>query len=232
QLGGALIPASAAPFKADMKDYLDWTVRMTMNTPGLTVKLNTEATEKNILDEKPDALVVAVGAEPVPPEIPCANDSGIVWAGDVLMNMSELGETVLVTGAGLTGCETALHLAGQGKKVTLIDMLPASRIAAEVPLINMMALRGMLAKKNVNIITEVKLESVENKGAVIIDKNWQRTEIPCDNVVLSTGVKPMAEAVSKLDHLAPEVFVIGDCAFKRGNLCRATTSGFNAAMDI
>ncbi|MCF8094949.1 MAG: FAD-dependent oxidoreductase, partial [Desulfobacteraceae bacterium] len=44
QLGGALIPASAAPFKADMKDYLDWTVRMTMNTPGLTVKLNTEAT--------------------------------------------------------------------------------------------------------------------------------------------------------------------------------------------
>ncbi len=69
-LGGTLNAAAAAPFKSDMKDYLDWAAHTTMDTPNLTVKLSTEATPDNIKAENPDALIITVGAESIVPDIP------------------------------------------------------------------------------------------------------------------------------------------------------------------
>ncbi|HUW64347.1 MAG TPA: FAD-dependent oxidoreductase [Spirochaetia bacterium] len=230
RLGGALIVAAAAPLKGDMKDYLDWAVRTTMNTSGVTVKLNTEATPESIRAEMPDALVVAVGATPWLPDLPGAAGPNVFWAGDVLLGKVEAGDRVVVAGAGVTGCETALYLAGQGKKVTLVDML--SRVAEEATLNNMIALSGMLRAHDVAIKTRVKLESITGTGAVIIDGNWERTEIPCDTVVLSLGFKPRTEMVRALAGLAPAVYVVGDCGRQRGNLWHATTGGFDAAMEI
>ena len=42
-LGGTLAMASAAPFKADMLAYLEWSIRTIANHPNITVRLFTEA---------------------------------------------------------------------------------------------------------------------------------------------------------------------------------------------
>jgi NADH dehydrogenase FAD-containing subunit len=109
-------------------------------------------------------------------------------------------------------------------------MLP--RVAMDATLNNLMALSGLLEENKVDIRTGVKLEAVTDNGVIIIDKDWERTEIACDTVVCALGVSPRVDAAQELAGLAPEVFVVGDCARERGNLWQATTGGFDAAMEI
>jgi 2,4-dienoyl-CoA reductase-like NADH-dependent reductase (Old Yellow Enzyme family)/thioredoxin reductase len=231
-LGGVLVTAAALPFKSDVKKYLDWAVRMTSETPGIDIRLSTEATVERLRAEKPDALIIAVGAEPVIPPIPGIDAANVVWAGDVDTGKAPVGENVLLAGAGLTGCETALHLLQQGKKVTVIDMLPIEEIGMEEPGLNVRILRTMMKDYGVEISDRTKLEAVTGNGATITDRDGKRAEIACDTVVLSLGVKPQPGLIETYGHLAPYVRFIGDCNTDRGNLQTATRDGSDAAMDV
>ena len=155
-----------------------------------------------------------------------------VWRLEEELQIEAVGDRVLVAGAGMTGSETALYLAQRGKKVTLVDMLPLEQIDAEYPFVNIISLRGMMSELNIAIKTGVKLEAVTETGAVIMDKNWSRTEIPCDTVVLAVGVTPRTKVIQMFEDLAPEVYMAGDCNKERGNLYSATLQGFFAAIEI
>ncbi len=232
ELGGALTSASAPDFKTDMKAYLDWAVRKTMNAPNLTVRLSAEATPELIMAEKPDAVIIAVGAEPVFPQIHGIKNKNVMLAGDADLGKCEIGHNVLVAGAGLTGSETALHLARQGRKVTVVDMLPLSEIDADSPFVNIIALRSMMDELNINIKTEVKLIEINEGNAVVIDKNNKKDKIPYDTIVLALGVKQRADLVKKFEDIAPDTYLAGDCNKERGNLYNAVMQGFFAAMNV
>jgi 2,4-dienoyl-CoA reductase-like NADH-dependent reductase (Old Yellow Enzyme family)/thioredoxin reductase len=232
QLGGTLRMASAAPFKTDMRSYLDWAIHTTMETPGLTVKRSTEATAKRIKAEKPDALIIAVGSLPIVPKISGVGRKNVMWAGDIESGKAIVGSRVVVAGAGLTGSETALSLAQQGKKVTLIDMLPLEEVDASVPAINILTLRRMLNELGVVTQAEVKLEAITERGVVVMDKKLKKIELPCDTVVLSLGVEPRTETIKILEHLAPDTYVVGDTNDQRSNLLKAASEGFFAAMKV
>ncbi len=230
KLGGALVLAAGFPFKADMKKYLDWMVKKTLQAP-VEIKLSTEATAGAIKAEKPDVLIIAGGAEPLIPDIPGVGKSNAVWVGDVLMGSAKVGERVVVAGAGMTGCETALYLAQQGKKVTLIDMLSEAEIAQDVAVISRVALIGLLHEHGVEIITGVKLEEITDKGALVINKQWDRYAIPADTVVFALGAKARSEMAEKFEGLARDTYVVGDCADPR-NLMAAIGDGFDIAAEI
>jgi len=224
--------AAAAPFKEDMKHYLEWAIRATMDMPGLTVKLATKAAPQKIKAEKPDVVIIAAGAAPLIPRIPGIDGKNVVTAGEVDTGKAKTGGRVVVAGAGLTGSETALYLAQQGKKVTIIDMLSLEQIDANAPFVDSRFLRSMLKELKVDIITEVKLEAITGSGAVITDKKREKREIPCDTVVLALGVRPRSEVAEKFKDAAPDVKIIGDCNNERGNLMSATAEGFFAAIEL
>ncbi len=115
QLGGALARASAPPFKRDMKTYLEWAQRATMETPGLDVRLSTEATVEAVTAEHPDVLIIAVGSSPTMPALPGIDGENVVWAGDAHVDGVEIGDDVLVVGAGMVGCETASGSRAEGQ---------------------------------------------------------------------------------------------------------------------
>lgn len=229
QLGGVLQIASSGSLKGDVKKYFDWAVKTTLNTPGITIKCSTEATPENVLAEKPDALIIAVGSESIIPPIPGVDRSNVVWAGDVDTGKVKVGNRVVLAGAGLTGSETAYQLASEGKEVTLIDMLSPEQIAEGVPLIPIGTLRGMLDQLGVKTISEVTLKDITDEGAVITDKSSNEYILPCDTVVLSLGVKPRSSIVEQFEGLIKEVYVIGDCNNKKGTIFQATTEGFIAS---
>jgi 2,4-dienoyl-CoA reductase-like NADH-dependent reductase (Old Yellow Enzyme family)/thioredoxin reductase len=232
ELGGALIMASALPFKEDMRKYLAWARRMTLNAPNTDIRLSTEATAEAIATERPDVLIIAVGSSPTIPSVPGIDRKNVLWAGDVDMGRIETGKTVLVVGAGLTGCETALHLAVIGKGVTIIDVLPMDQIAPDVHPLNLTTLLGMLGENGVDIRPETKLEAVTDNGALVSDKEGNEIEIPCHTVVFSIGVTPRSDLIRMFENLAPEVHVVGDCRRGQGNLAYATADGFNAAIEL
>jgi 2,4-dienoyl-CoA reductase-like NADH-dependent reductase (Old Yellow Enzyme family)/NADPH-dependent 2,4-dienoyl-CoA reductase/sulfur reductase-like enzyme len=231
RLGGTLTLAAAPPFKADMKKYLDWLIKKTQRSPGVEINLSTEATADIIKAKKPDVLIVAIGAEPIIPDIPGVKNANVVWAGDVVSGKALTGQTVVVTGAGLTGCETALYLAQQGKKVTVVDMLGQLEIAQDAPFLNKLGLMGLLHENGVQFMTEVKTEEITKGGVIVIDKRWNRLEIPADTVVLSLGFKTNKTAAKAFQGLVPDVYAIGDCA-NPSNLRNAIHDAFNVAVEI
>jgi len=230
ELGGALRYAAAPSFKADMKKYLDWMIKKTWQSP-VEIKTVTEATASSIQALKPDVLILAVGAEPVIPDVPGVNKANVFWAGDVDINKVKTGNTVAVVGAGMTGCETALHLAQQNKKVTVIDMVSESEIAKDIPFTSKQILMDLLSEYGVEIKTELKLEEVTDQGLMVIDIKWNRYQIPADSVVLSTGAQPLSVMVNSFDGLAKDIYVIGDCAKPR-DLMSAIHDAFNVAVEI
>jgi len=227
ELGGHLTNASGPAFKADMKSYLDWLIRQVQKDPNVSIKFNSEATADSIKAEKPDAVIVAVGAEPIIPGALIKGRSNVVWAGDVHTDQAQTGETVVIAGAGLTGAEAALHLAQDGKKVTIVDMLDMPALMADIPGLLMTLLR----ENGVRIIPEVKLEEITDAGVSLIDKSWNRFEMPADTVVLSMGFAPRADIIDSLRNIVPDVYFIGDCR-KPKDLYQAIHDAFDVAVEI
>jgi 2,4-dienoyl-CoA reductase-like NADH-dependent reductase (Old Yellow Enzyme family)/thioredoxin reductase len=229
-LGGALNLASAHLFKKDMQNYRDWLVRKTERTAGIQISLSTEATADAIRTLKPDVLIIAIGAEPIIPDLPGINKPNVVTVREMLTGKSKTGEKVVIAGAGLTGCEAALDLAQQGKKVTLVDMLPFDSIASDAAFLNKLGLLGLLQQEGVQFRTEVTLKAITDSGVRVIDKAGNRSEIPADIVVLSLGVKARPVPPEFKD-LAPEIFTIGDCN-RASDLFHAVHDGFNVTVEI
>lgn len=230
ELGGTLRIAASPSFKIDMKRYLNWIIKKTQKS-SVEVKLLVEATADPIKDIKPDVVIVAVGAEPIIPDIPGIKKPIVVWAGDVDTGKAPIGKTVVVVGAGLTGCETALHLAQQGRKVKIIDMIEEQEIAKDTSFVNRITLIELLHQGDVEFKTEVKLQEITDKGVIVTDKKGNRFGILADTVILSLGLKPLEATVKALQGLAREVYVIGDCSNPR-NLMAAIHDAFTIAAEL
>lgn len=230
KLGGTLNMAVAPEFKKDLKAYLNWAIRMTAKHPGIKIRLATEATPEIIKAENPDAIVVAVGAEPNIPPIPGLDGENVVWVGDLEAGNVQVGDNILVAGGGLTGCEVALDLARKGKKVSIVEMVSEKEMIDVSP-IPMTALIKLLKEEGVTILANHKLLRVNVNTAVVEGKDGIKN-IAFDTLIVSLGVKPKIEEASKFADLADEVYYVGDCTTNRGNLYTSTTSGFNAGMDI
>lgn len=232
ELGGALRLASYPPFKEDMKRYLEWAVRETLRTENIIVKLSEEATVELVRSYGPDALIVAVGAEPIVPEIEGLEEAGFLSIRDIYFGEAKVGETVVVLGAGLSGSEAALFLAQKGVKVTIVDLLPIQKIDSEYPFINILCLRSMLKEKGVETIEEVKPLRLKGGCLTLIDRNFQKRELPCGTLVVAAGSRPKGDVVEQFRSLAKYVRAIGDCNNERGNLYKAIHEGFFAAIDL
>ena len=78
-LGGNVVPGAALPFKQDVADYLDYLLRQAAKAPA-RILLNTEATKEMLDAEGYDALIIAVGSEPIVPRLPGIDKPHVHWA--------------------------------------------------------------------------------------------------------------------------------------------------------
>jgi 2,4-dienoyl-CoA reductase-like NADH-dependent reductase (Old Yellow Enzyme family)/thioredoxin reductase len=233
RLGGLLYAASSASFKTDLRKYLEWSVRMTTQYANIDVRLSIEATPELIVKENADALIIAIGAPPNIPKLTYQDKSKVIWVGDIDKENIHIGENILIAGAGLTGCETALTFLQADKAVTLIDILPREKLGTGSSPINAYALFEILEKHNVDLMPETELIDV-TKDYVVIKKNNKEENLLFDTVILALGVKPNAnyEIIRQLMATVTESYVVGDSNDSQGTLWNATTSAFDAAMAI
>jgi NADPH-dependent 2,4-dienoyl-CoA reductase/sulfur reductase-like enzyme len=232
KLGGTLNHATDLEFKKDLRNYLEWIVAQTLKC-GATIKLNAEATEEAIKQENPDALIIAVGATPLIPNIQGIDKSHVHWSGDIDCGRVEVGQKVIVVGGGLTGAESAVDLAMKGKDVTLLEMQGPEALLNGAALINKFALQSLLMKHGVKVVTNTKLEEITDKGIKTINSRFQWKEFEADTIALALGMRPRKDVVNSLRHLIPEteVYVIGDC-HRIGNVYSAVHAGFDTAAEI
>lgn len=130
-LGGELNAAGAHEFKEDIHRLRDWYIKE-LEEKQVPVHLNTAFTADLYKAGKYDLVLMATGASAVMPfSIPGIGKA--MSAVELLESGKDPGETVIVVGGGMVGCETAVDLAKKGKKVSLVEMLPSVLSSEFVP---------------------------------------------------------------------------------------------------
>lgn len=207
QLGGALLIAGVPDFKEDDRDLIAWYTHE-LNRLGVEVRLGTPATKELIAELHPDTVFVAEGSRPVIPRIDGVDHA--VLAQDILLGNTEAKENITVIGGGLVGCELSLHLAQNGKHVTIIEALPdILKSGAPIPPMNEWMLRDLLAFNHVDIITGACVKSISDAG-VSYEKDGTEQHVNADQTVLAIGYRSDKTLYEELKYDYAQIYNLGD----------------------
>ena len=227
ELGGILKSEQAIPFKYEMYQ-LTGTYELLARKAGVEIRLNTEVTPEYVEKEKADALIIAVGSTPLVPPIPGLKGDNVVIVNNYYKEKNKVTDDVVVFGGGLAGCECAVHLGMEGKRVHLVEMRDELAPDANV------RHRPLLLKeidKYVTVHTGCKGLEVRPDGVLCEDKEGKEVLIPGTTVICALGQRSRTDLVEALRDAAPFVRVIGDAA-KVSTITNAVYWGYHAALDI
>ena len=177
-------------------------------------------------------MISAVGADAFRLPVPGVEGSNVLTAEEAYHRAAAgegLGQELAVLGGGLVGCETALYLAMEtGRKVTILEML--DEVATDEMYLTRDALLDRLAE-HTTVITGAKCTAITDTGVVYVDKEGAEHTVPCENVVLSAGMRPRQDLSESFRDCAPFFVSIGDCR-QAANVRNATRTGYDAAMRL
>ena len=231
-LGGKLIFSRQVTFKKVLENFMDYLIHM-VDKLGVHVMLNTTATPELVAGLAPDAVLAAVGADPVIPRIPGVDRQNVITAEqcyEKALRGEPLGEKIVVIGGGLVGCETALFLAmALGKDVTMIEM--TGGIAVEEYSIPRQALVEHL-NDYVQCYIYARCDAITDEG-VVVGSNYGAGSavLEADTVVLAAGMRARSQAAEEFRGIAPFFEAIGDCVVAK-NVRGATRSAYDAASRL
>lgn len=229
ETGGLLKGEVAIPFKYDMY-LLGGTYTYLCEKEGVEIRLNTRVDKAYVEAEAPDALIVAAGSEPLIPPIPGLREAkNMIPAEDYYLRKDEIGETAIVLGGGLVGCELAVCLARDGKKVHLVEM--RSELCPDANVRYRPLLMAELAKYSVEIHTDCKCEKVDEKGVICSTPKGEEVVLPGDSILCGLGLKPNTGIVEELRGSAPWFRSIGNCV-KPDTITHTVYQGYHAGLDI
>lgn len=226
-LGGILKSEQALPFKHEMYE-LSLTYAKFCRDAGVEIRLNTEVTKEYAERENADALIIAVGSSPLVPPIPGLDGENVVIVNNYYKEKDKVGDEVVIMGGGLAGCECAIHLGMEGRKVRLVEMRDVLAPDANV------RHRPLLLKeidKYVTVHTGHRALRVTAEGVVCADKDNNEVLVPGASVICALGQRSRTDVVNELLDAAPFVRVIGD-ASRVSTITNAVYWGYHAALDI
>ena len=228
RLGGNLIPGGRPDFKEDDIALADWYTH-TLEQLDVPVHFGTELTKEDILNYGADTVIIATGSEPR--AFSLGDDDNVFAAAEVLTDKADSGDKTVVIGGGLVGCETALWLAQQGKKVTIVEALDGL-LAKNGPLChaNSEMLERLIPFNDIEVITSAKASGYEN-GILTVETGGGIKKIECDSVILSVGYKENNNLFEELEYEIPEIYKLGD-ARKVANIMYGIWDAFEVANHI
>ena len=227
EVGGILKSEQALPFKHEMYE-LGGTYKRLAEKAGVEIRLNTEVTKEYVERENPDALIVAVGSEPLVPPIKGISGENVIIVNQYYLKKDKVEDEVVVLGGGLAGCECAIHLGMEGKKVHLVEMRDVLAPDANV------RHRPLLLKeieKYVTVHTGYRGLEVTKCGVLCEDKEKNQITVPGKTIICALGQRSRTHVTESLRDSAPYVAVIGDAA-KVSTITNAVYWGYHAALDI
>lgn len=227
ELGGILKSEQALPFKREMYELAGTYAKLAQDA-GVEIRLNTPVTPELAAAEAPDALIIAVGSAPLVPPIPGLDGDNVVLVNHYYKEKDKVADDVVVFGGGLAGCECAIHLGMEGKRVHLVEMRDALAPDANV------RHRPLLLKeieKYVTVHTGCKGLEVCPDGILCETKDGAQVLVPGTSVICALGQRSRTADVDALRDAAPFVRVIGDAA-RVSTITNAVYWGYHAALDI
>ncbi|MEW6443071.1 MAG: FAD-dependent oxidoreductase [bacterium] len=246
ELGGAIRITTKVPSRQEYGQAIRY-LKHEVERLGVEVHLNTEVTAQRVLQERPDAVIVATGAatiDDVRPEVVGTGSAieiephtHVVTAEDVLEGKAECGRKVVIADQQnyMKGMVTAEFLADQGKDVTLVMPLPIRYTSAnpyEVDHFTLAVQTANLKAKGVKRISECEVKQARPGKVVIRDVfTEQDQELDADTLVLSYWRKAETRLYDELQGQVKEIYKIGDALSPR-RCINAIYDGHKIAMEI
>ncbi|WP_428240535.1 FAD-dependent oxidoreductase [Gynuella sp.] len=209
KLGGVVLAGGVPDFKEDDFALLDW-YRAELEALNINVHLNSPVGPETFAQQKPDAVIMATGSKARLLEIPGADN--VYTATDVLLGKKDPGNTILIIGGGLVGCETALWLHDMGKKVYMIELQDGLlQLAGPLCHANSEMLLELMQFKKIEVFTSSKVVEQNADGFVIYNEHLgEKTTIKADSAILSVGYHSERSLYDEVKNQLPEVHLIGD----------------------
>ena len=222
--GGLLHEAAAPEFKADIRPFMKYqmTALEKLGVPVLREKADVAKLAAY------DVVICATGSLPIIPNIPGVEKPIAVDCLSAINGAKPVGKKIVVIGGGLVGTETALDLAENGHSVTLVEMLP--KIMKDVAVTDFLAYSKRIAKTDMRVLTETRLEEVLDNGARVSSKKGEEI-IEADTVILALGLKAEQGLYNELIAAGKEAYLVGD-AVKAGKIFDAIHTAYRAAIRI
>lgn len=231
QLGGLLRLAALPPGKQEIQRLIAF-YEMELSRLGVRMEFAAEVDGQVLRRERPDALILATGAEPV--LLTVKGKQYLTTAEAVLRNpdMVQRYDRIAVVGGGLVGCETAAFLACyRGAKVKIFEQL--DRLAQDTGARHRKPLLARLSDAGVDAITRAKVLEVSNREVWAEVAGIQECYGDFDLIVCAVGYASRQDEhlVAYATAQGISVARAGDCARPRRAL-EAIREGFDVAVAI
>ncbi len=223
EVGGQLRLSGVRPGRTAMQGVTRYLKHM-LDKHGVEVQTGVTVTLDMILEQKPDAVVVATGSVPLSKPYPGEYDPPKVLCGwDVIKGTHPVGDKVLFVDecGGHHAMATAELLAEQGKKVDLVtsDLFIGIELA---PRGELYLGRQRLLQQGVTFRTDLDILNIDTTDGGLrveardIYTNKSTIYEDYDTVVLDVGNKVVDDLYHQLKGKVKEVYRTGDCVAPRG----------------
>lgn len=227
RLGGTINVADHGGYKRELKEYRDYLIHQ-IEKSKVQVLLHTKATYELVESMQPDGLIIAVGGEPIIPEIPGVEHARKVV--DAYADFDDIKGNVVVIGGGAIGTEAGLELAEHGRNVTVIEM--GDTLSAKENWLYRIAQRQHIQNcDNFNARMQCKVMEIKQDGVIIQNAQGQEEIIKADHILLAVGMKEKKEEAFQFYNITPNTTMIGDCR-RVGHVLDCTNDAYFVAANI
>ncbi len=229
-LGGAIKHADYPVFKWPVKHLKDWLIAQ-VGKRNIRVEMKTRADRDLLAAKDYDVIVASLGAVPVKPPIPGIDGTNVRTAEEAFRKTAEFGKRVAVIGGGEVGVEAAMHLCENGHEATVIEM--RGELAADATKIHYSEMLSAYWHKlgNFHPVLNATVTEIRPDAVVYRDAMGETKTVPCDQVVVSVGMKPLRDEALTLSGISPEFYMLADCK-ATGTIQQAMRSAFGVAHRI
>ena len=214
-IGGEMVSASIPSFKWDIKRLLKY-YEIEVQKAALDIRLGIDVSLSILEAEGPDTVVLATGGKAILPQVPGLDSDHVLAASDALVGWDDLdiGERVMVLGAGLVGYEMAWHAAEQGRHVTMVSRRAEEDVAnLEEHGTNLALLIKGTRDAGVQVLAERQLKGVDGTAVTLEDGDGIEEIHEVDHLIVSHGYTPRQELARHIEDsdLNCNVLMAGDC---------------------
>ncbi len=229
---GGLIPLAAIVKDLETDDMTRFVNYLSaqMKKEGVKVHLNSEATPEIVKSEKPDVLVIAVGAAHTKFDLPGGDSPKLIqteklhgmlkfflkfFSSATIGNLSKIwmpvGKSVVVMGGTLHGCELAEYLTKRNRKVVMVHDGPEEELGDRMTIDDLVSLWPWLKQNHVPVWSNVDYRRITGEGLEINLKDQRKYILKGKNVITTQDWGPNTTVVDQFKGLVAETHVIGSC---------------------
>ena len=229
KIGGNFGTIASVGFKHRIRDLI-WWYNNQLNKLGVDLRLNTEITADDPILGSADAIFLATGSVPLVPPIPGADLPNVMTVLDYHRYGTD-GQNIVICGGGLSGCDAAIELHGEGKNVSIIEM--QDDIAKDAQFINSITIHELMKEYGIALHTSQRVVGIEPDGVRVVNvDDGTESKIAGDTVLAAFGQKSNTEVADKIyAKYHTKCNYIGDCN-QVGKSGKAIRDGFYAAMGL